>query len=61
MEMKHYTAKEGKTYRRKIDGFIMGNDMYLLKFIDGTDDVIENYEEIDDPDYVEHIDSDSDY
>ena len=57
----HYTAKEGKIYRRKIDGFIMGNNMYLLKFIDGTDDVIENYEEIDDPDYVEPIDSDSDY
>lgn len=29
----------------------MGNDMYLGKFIDGSDDVIENYEEVDDPDY----------
>ena len=48
MENKHYTAPEGKTYRRKVDGFIMGNDMYLGKFIDGTDDVIENYEEVED-------------
>lgn len=51
MEEGHYTAAEGKTYRRIVDGFIMGNDMYLGKFIDGTDDVIENYEEVDDPDY----------
>ena len=49
MEMKHYTAPKGKTYRRKVDGFIMGNDMYLGKFIDGSDDVIENYEEVDEP------------
>ena len=48
MEMKHVTAQEGKTFRRKVDGFIMGNDMYLGKFIDGSDDVIENYEEVDD-------------
>lgn len=51
MKMKHVTAQEGKTFRRKVDGFIMGNDMYLGKFIDGSDDVIENYEEVDDPDY----------
>ena len=42
----HYKAKEGYTYKRKIDGFIMGNELYLGKFIDGTDDVIENYEEV---------------
>ena len=42
----HYKAKEGMTYRRKVDGFIMGNELYLGKFIDGTDDVIENYEEV---------------
>lgn len=47
--MKHYTAPEGKTYRRRVDGFVMGNDMYLGKFIDGTEDVIENYEVIDEP------------
>lgn len=44
----HYTADEGKTFNRIEDGFIMGNDMYLGKYIDGTDDVIENYEEVDD-------------
>lgn len=42
----HYKAKEGYTYKRKIDDFIMGNELYLGKFIDGTDDVIENYEEV---------------
>ena len=36
-------------FRRKIDGFIMGNDLFLGKFVDGTPDVIENYEEIEDP------------
>ena len=45
-ETNHYKAKEGCTYKRKIDGFIMGNELYLGKFIDGTDDVIENYEEV---------------
>ena len=45
-ETNHYKAKEGYTYKRKIDGFIMGNELYLGKFIDGTDDVIENYEEV---------------
>ena len=29
----------------------MSNELYLGKFIDGTDDVIENYEEVEDPDY----------
>lgn len=45
MEANHYIAQEGMTYQRKIDGYIMGNELYLGKFIDGTDDVIENYEE----------------
>ena len=45
-EANHYIAKEGYTYKRKIDGFIMGNELYLGKFIDGTDDVIDNYEEV---------------
>lgn len=49
MEIKHVTAQEGKTFRRKVDGFIMGNDMYLGKFIDGSIDTIENYEEVDVP------------
>lgn len=46
METNHYKAQKGMTYRRKIDGYIMGNELYLGKFIDGTDDVIENYEEV---------------
>ena len=50
-ETNYYKAKEGYTYERKVDGFIMGNELYLGKFIDGTDDVIENYEEVEDPDY----------
>lgn len=45
-EANYYKAKEGYTYERKIDGFIMGNELYLGKFIDGTDDVIENYKEV---------------
>ena len=51
METNHYKAQEGMTYQRKVDGYIMGNELYLGKFIDGTDDVIENYEEVPDPDY----------
>ena len=42
----YYKAQEGMTYRRKVDGYIMGNELYLGKFIDRTDDVIENYEEV---------------
>ena len=45
-ETNYYKAKEGYTYKRKIDGFIMGNEIYLGLFIDGTQDVIENYEEV---------------
>ena len=45
-ESNYYKAKEGYTYERKIDNFIMGNELYLGKFIDGTDDVIENYKEV---------------
>ena len=47
-ESNYYKAKEGYTYERKIDNFIMGNELYLGKFIDGTDDVIDNYDEIKD-------------
>lgn len=54
-ETNHYKAKEGYTYKRKIDGYIMGNELYLGKFIDGTDDVIENYEEVVDQDYSAEI------
>ena len=45
-ETNHYKAKEGYTFRRKVDNFIMGNELYLGKFIDGTEDVIDNYEEV---------------
>ena len=45
-ETNHYKAKEGYTYKRKIDGFIMGNELYLGLFINGTQDTIENYEEV---------------
>ena len=27
--LKHYIAEEGYTFKRKIDGFIMGNELYL--------------------------------
>ena len=45
-ETNYYKTKEGYTYKRKIDNFIMGNELYLGLFIDGTDDVIDNYEEV---------------
>ena len=45
-EANHYKAQEGYTFKRKIDNFIMGNELYLGLFIDGTQDVIENYEEV---------------
>ena len=45
-ETNYYKAKEGYTFKRKVDNFIMGNELYLGIFIDGTDDVIENYEEV---------------
>ena len=54
-ETNYYKAKEGYTYKRKIDGFIMGNELYLGLFIDGTQDVIENYEEVVDQDYSTEI------
>lgn len=46
-----YTAQEGYTFKRKVDGFMMGNHLILGLYIDGTEDVIENYEEVKDPDY----------
>ena len=45
-ETNHYKAKEGYTYKRKIDSFIMGNELYLGLFIDGNEDIIDNYEEV---------------
>ena len=52
-ETNHYKAQEGYTYKRKVDSFIMGNELYLGLYIDGTQDTIDNYEEVIDPDYTE--------
>ena len=41
----HYIADEGKTFVRIIDSKIMGNDLYLGLFIDGSEDIIDNYKE----------------
>lgn len=55
MENNYYKAPDGKVYVRKADGFVMGNDIYLGTFIDGSEDVIDNYEIMD-----ADTDSDSD-
>lgn len=47
MANNYYKAAEGRTYKRIIDGFIMGPELRLRDFIDGTPDVIENYVEVD--------------
>ena len=52
-ETNYYKAKEGYTYKRKVDDFIMGNELYLGLFIDGTADIIDNYEDVKDHDYSE--------
>ena len=54
-ETNHCKAQEGYTFKRKIDNFIMGNELYLGLFIDGTQDVIENYEEVVDDSPKEEI------
>ena len=41
----HYIADEGKTFVRLIDRKIMGNDLYLGLFVDGSEDTIDNYKE----------------
>lgn len=48
MEFTHVTAEKGMTFKRKIDGYIMGNDMYLGLFVDGSVDTIDNYEQVED-------------
>lgn len=42
---KYYKAKEGYIFKRKVDNFIMGKDLYLGLFIDGSEDTIDNYRE----------------
>jgi hypothetical protein len=54
MENNYYKAPEGKAYQRIIDGLLMGDEMYLYKFIDGSDDIIENYILID---YIKPLES----
>ncbi|WP_291625589.1 hypothetical protein [Clostridium sp.] len=46
MENNYYKAQKGYIYRRKVDNYIMGNELYLGEFIDGTEDIIDNYEEV---------------
>ena len=41
----HYIADEGKTFVRIIDNKIMGSDLYLGLFVDGSEDTIDNYKE----------------
>ena len=41
----HYIADEGKTFVRIIDSKIMGNDLYRGLFVDGSEDIIDNYKE----------------
>lgn len=41
----HYIADEGKTFVRIIDSKIMGNDLYLGLFVDGSEDTVDNYKE----------------
>ena len=41
----HYIADEGKTFVRIIDNKIMGNELYLGLFFDGSEDTIDNYKE----------------
>ena len=36
------------TYKRIVDDFIMGNELYFGTFIDGSEDTIENYVEVED-------------
>ena len=41
----HYIADEGKTFVRLIDNKIMGKELYLGLYIDGSEDTIDNYKE----------------
>ena len=41
----HYIADEGKTFVQLIDNKIMGKELYLGLYIDGSEDTIDNYKE----------------
>ena len=59
--LKHYIADEGKVFIRKADQFNFGNEIYLGRafYIGGEklkvpkEEVIEDFEEVDDPDLNE--------
>lgn len=55
MERLTYKASKGMTYKRKIDGHIMGNELYLGLFIDGTEDTIDNYVEVELPEPMKKL------
>ena len=55
MERLTYKASEGMTYKRKVDGHIMGNELYLGLFIDGTEDTIDNYVEVELPEPMKKL------
>ena len=55
MERLTYKASEGMTYKRKVDGHIMGNELYLGLFIDGTEDSIDNYVEVELPEPMKKL------
>lgn len=46
MELKRYTAEEGKVWRSKIDGSYLSNTLIL-----GVEDSLDNYEQVDPPVY----------
>lgn len=46
MENTYFKATEGFVFQRIIDGYVMGEELYLGTFIDGTPDSIFNYIEI---------------
>lgn len=58
---RYYTAAEGMTYKRIVDGVIVGSSIYLGKFIDGSDDVIDNYEEIIDEEFQKRMEEQKKY
>lgn len=44
--MEKHVAKEGMTFMRKADGYRMGDVLYMGDYIDGTPDVIDNYDQV---------------
>lgn len=49
---KYYIANKGMVYKRKSDNKIVGKYVRLNKLDDGSDDIIENYEEVVDEKYL---------